>query len=112
MWKITRDLINKGKLNGRYFDGKVMLIAGVIKKPMGATEVTDKAYIAKFEAEEKVPMRLLDDDKTPYFEVQVPKELADSNDEDDVFEVLDYFGAAYGCTILQHKVNGKWVSLN
>jgi hypothetical protein len=112
MFRIKRDIIDNGKLNGKPPPPQVMLIAGFIKKPMGATVVTDLSDIAQFEAAEKVPMRLLDDDKIPYFEIEVPKELADSDDEDDVFAPLDYFGVAYGCTILQHKVNGKWVSLN
>ncbi len=51
----------------------------------------------------KYMFRLLDDDKETYFLGYCEK--------DSSFAPLDDYGASYGCTEIQYKVNGRWTTL-
>jgi hypothetical protein len=51
----------------------------------------------------KFMFRLLDDDKETYFLGYCEK--------DSSFAPLDDYGASYGCTEIQYKVNRRWTTL-
>ena len=50
--------------------------------------------------------RLLDDDGEVYF-----YGLSDSDNDEQAFEPLDFFGTTWGCVDIQYKVNGRYESL-
>jgi hypothetical protein len=109
IFKVNRDFIDDGKLNGRYF---IMPVAGL-------TPIERKEAIEWFEQSPKIKMRLRDDDGEVYFHISVPVMNANGytadglhQDSDITFTPLDSFGVNYGCTTLDVYENGKYVPLN
>lgn len=112
-FKITRDVIDDGEMNGRYFTPRLAYLNGVPFKMLGAYEVSPEnpeyaAAILEFETLPHIEFRLLDDDK----EIYHYGEMLDYRDHPTgewEFAPLDSFGNAYGCTSLEYKdKHGTW----
>lgn len=107
VFKVNRDFIDSGKLNGRYF---------IFPQPV--TQEERKAAIDWFEGQSKVKLRLRDDDGEIYFHVSMPELNVlgiGANgviDSDLVFLPLDGLGVSYGCTIIDIYSDGRYKQLN
>ena len=91
MWKITRNIIDADEPN------PVKPVSHNFNGP-----AFDLFPTRKF--------RLLDDDGEVYFEGLIT-EAALNGPEEESFAPLDDFGRGYGCTELQYREGGKWVTL-
>ena len=113
MFRITKDHIDDGRMNDRIFVEEFILIGGHVKKTTGSTLVIPNEYpedVKEFDDAAKTEFRLFDDDGNLYFDgLMTTAQL--NGTEDEAFEPLDAFGAAYGCTELMYKENGEWKKL-
>lgn len=115
-FKITRDVIDKGAMNGRYFTPRIAYLNDVPFKMLGADEVSPKdpryaAAIREFEKLPHIEFKLRDDDGEIYFYGEMLDYKDHPTGEWD-FAPLDSFGNAYGCTDLEYKDKyGKWKPL-
>jgi predicted RNA-binding Zn-ribbon protein involved in translation (DUF1610 family) len=107
VFKVNRDFINDGKLNGRYF---------IFPQPVTIEE--RRAAVEWFEGQSKTKFRLRDDDGNVYFHVTMPELNARGigangrNDPDLAFLPLDSLGVSYGCTIIDIYSDGRYKQLN
>jgi hypothetical protein len=112
-FKITEDVIDKGKLNGMYFEPMFLQARGrdgnwFVVKCTGSQKIVDKKRFDDFEGAEKVRFRLKDDDGEIYHYGEMRKCDLDDKDEDMTFIPLDSFGNAFGCTTIEYEKDGKW----
>lgn len=88
-FKITSDLIDDGKLNGRLF--------ATPGRPFPFKHLSP-------DTPSGLTFRLLDDDDEVYFEGEYYGKY-------ESFEPLDSLGEGYGCTAIQYKRGAAWVTL-
>ena len=91
MWKITKNIIDKDEEKCTLFQ---------------SSDYQEWA----FTHQPTTKFRLLDDDSVVYFEGQITDECLDGP-YDWAVSPLDELGYSYGCTEMQYRKNGKWVTL-
>lgn len=104
MFKITKDLIDDGRLDGKYVFDTFNNLTITSSEQM-------KRIIVDFEKNETQEFRLLDADDEVYFYGLIPKKQFNSANDMEVFEPLDYMKPLYGVVTFQYKENGKWKNL-
>lgn len=92
MWRITNNIIDQGEKRCPLFTSR-------------------NFNEADFASEPKIKFRLLDDDREVYFEGEISAVQLLDGGEDSAFEPLDTVGRSYGCTELQYREKGRWVTL-
>jgi hypothetical protein len=90
IFKVTRDFIDHGRLNGKYFVPR---------------DVSDEQYqrrIKWFDSVPKVLCRLLDGDNNIYFHIQMPECLLDIEDGGEMaaYPLEGWAMPAYGCVTM------------